>query len=155
MRPYISNNSGGDGANLYIHDRTLAAAGTDSADHTLSGTTDWDMAGLVINPAALRGTVEGGMLHSLSRALYEEVTFDTARVTSTDWNTYPIMDIKDAPESIDITLIDHPERPPLGGGEATCRPLPAALANAIRQAVGVRLRELPMRPELVKAAIGV
>ena len=90
------------------------------------------------------------MLHSLSRALYEEVKFDRKNVTSVDWMTYPILDMKDAPESIDIVLLDHPELPPAGAGEAVCRPLAGALANAIFDATGVRMRQAPFTPERLK-----
>ena len=109
--------------------------------------------GQVIAPDLLKQTLEAQMVQTTGRTLIEEVKFDNRTVTSVDWNTYPIMDIKDAPESIDITLIDHPERPPLGGGEATCRPLPAALANAIYDAIGVRMRQVPFTAEKVKAAL--
>ena len=76
-----------------------------------------------------------------------------SNVTSTDWNSYPILDMKEAPEAIDITLIDHPEMPPFGGGEAGCRPLAAALANAIFDATGVRLRQAPFTADKVKAGL--
>jgi len=69
-----------------------------------------------------------------------------------DWTSYPILDIKDAPETIDITLIDRPELPPVGAGEGTCRPLAAALANAIFDATGIRLRQVPFTSERLKAA---
>jgi CO/xanthine dehydrogenase Mo-binding subunit len=78
------------------------------------------------------------------------VKFDNKNVTSVDWQSYPILDMKEAPESIDITLIDHPELPPAGAGEATCRPLAAAIANAIFDATGVRLRQVPFTPEKLK-----
>ena len=108
--------------------------------------------GQVIAPDLLRQTLEAQIVQTASRALIEEVKFDNKIVTSVDWQSYPILDIKDAPESIDITLIDHPEMAPFGGGEATCRPLAAALANAIFDATGVRLRQVPFTPEKVKAA---
>ena len=107
--------------------------------------------GQVIAPDLLRQTLEAQIVQTASRALIEEVKFDNKNVTSVDWQSYPILDIKDAPESIDITLIDHPEMAPFGGGEATCRPLAAALANAIFDATGVRLRQVPFTPEKVKA----
>lgn len=107
--------------------------------------------GQVIAPDLLRQTLEAQIVQTASRALYEEVKFDNKNVTSVDWQSYPILDMKDAPESIDITLIDHPEMAPFGGGEATCRPLAAAIANAIFDATGVRLRQAPFTPEKVKA----
>jgi CO/xanthine dehydrogenase Mo-binding subunit len=109
--------------------------------------------GQVVSPDLLRQTLEAQMVQTASRALMEEVKFDNRNVTSVDWQSYPIFDIKDVPESIDITLLDHPEMPPLGGGEATCRPLSAAIANAIFDATGVRLRQVPFTPEKVKAGL--
>ena len=109
--------------------------------------------GQVIAPDLLRQTLEAQIVQTASRALMEEVKFDNKNVTSVDWNTYPIFDIKDVPETIDITLLDHPEQPPYGGGEATVRPLSAAIANAIFDATGVRMRQLPFTPEKVKAGL--
>jgi nicotinate dehydrogenase subunit B len=115
--------------------------------------------GLVINPEALRRTVECAMLHSLSRALYEEVRFDSERVTSVDWRTYPIFTHADTPAKIDVVLVNgdpNPERPDLphyGAGEAACKPAIAAVANAIHDAIGVRIRRVPFRPERILAAI--
>jgi CO/xanthine dehydrogenase Mo-binding subunit len=107
--------------------------------------------GQVVAPDLLRLTLEAQIVQTTSRAVYEEVKFDNKNVTSVDWQSYPILDMKDAPESIEITLIDHPELPPAGAGEATCRPLPAAIANAIFDATGVRLRQAPFTPDRVKA----
>ena len=108
--------------------------------------------GQVIAPDLLRQTLEAQIVQTISRAVFEEVKFDNSNVTSVDWLTYPIVDMKDAPEAIDITLIDRPELPPSGAGEATCRPMPAAIANAIFDATGVRLRQAPFTPERLKAA---
>ncbi|HEX4327169.1 MAG TPA: molybdopterin cofactor-binding domain-containing protein [Burkholderiales bacterium] len=108
--------------------------------------------GQVIAPDLLRQTIEAQVVQTTSRAVYEEVKFDNANVTSVDWLSYPILDMKDAPEAIDITLIDRPELPPAGAGEATCRVVPAAVANAIFDATGVRLRQVPLTPERLKAA---
>ena len=110
--------------------------------------------GLVVNPEALKRTVECGMLHSLSRALHEEVQFDTQKVTSTNWRSHP-----DTPERIDIVVVngdpnpDRPDLPHYGAGEATCKPTLAAVANAIFDATGVRLRRVPFRDERVLAAL--
>jgi CO/xanthine dehydrogenase Mo-binding subunit len=109
--------------------------------------------GLIINPEGLRYTIEGNVVHGLSRALFEEVRFDRDRVTSVDWMSYPILDIKDAPEAIDVVLINHPEIAPTGAGEPTIRVIPAAVANAFFDATGVRLRRVPLTPERVKAAL--
>jgi CO/xanthine dehydrogenase Mo-binding subunit len=109
--------------------------------------------GLVVAPDLLRQVIEAQVVQTTSRSLYEEVKFDNRNVTSVDWNTYPILDIKDAPEAIDIVLLDHPELPPAGAGEAVCRPLAGALANAIFDATGVRLRQAPFTPERLKAQL--
>ncbi len=115
--------------------------------------------GLVVNPEALKRTVECGMLHSLSRALHEEVRFDTEKVTSLNWTSSPTLTHSDTPERIDVVLVNgdpNPERPDLphyGAGEATCKPTLAAVANAIFDATGVRLRRVPFRDERVLAAL--
>jgi nicotinate dehydrogenase subunit B len=107
--------------------------------------------GLVINPEALRRTIEGGMLHSLSRALYEEVRFDTERVTSVDWMSSPTLTHADTPAAIDIVIVNgdpNPSRPDLphyGAGETICKPTLAAVANAVFDATGVRFRRIPLR----------
>ena len=115
--------------------------------------------GLVINPEGLRRTIECGMLHSLSRALHEEVQFDAEKVTSVDWVSHPSLRHTDTPEKIDVLLVngdpdpDRPDLPHYGAGEAVCKPLVAAVANAIYDATGVRLRRVPFRNERVLAAL--
>jgi nicotinate dehydrogenase subunit B len=117
--------------------------------------------GLVVNPEGLRHVAECGMLHSLSRALHEEVQFDTEKVTSVDWNSHPTLTHADTPERIDVVLVNgdpnpkRPDLPPYGGGETTCKPLLAAVANAIYDATGVRLRRIPFRDARVLAALQV
>ncbi len=115
--------------------------------------------GLVINPEALKRTIEGGMLHSLSRTLHEEVQFDTEKVTSLDWNSHPSLTHRDTPAKIDIALVNgdpNPNRPDLphyGAGETICKPTLAAVANAVFDATGVRLRRIPFRDARVLAAL--
>jgi CO/xanthine dehydrogenase Mo-binding subunit len=115
--------------------------------------------GLVINPEGLRRTIEGGMLHSLSRALHEEVRFDGERTTGVDWITHPSLRHADTPAEIDVVLVNgdpNPSRPDLphyGAGETICKPLIAAIANAIFDATGVRLRRVPFRDARVLAAL--
>ncbi len=109
--------------------------------------------GLIINPEGIRYTIEGNVVQGLSRTLFEEVRFDREKVTSVDWLSYPILEIRDAPETIEVVLINHPEIAPSGAGEPTIRVIPAAVANAFFDATGVRLRRAPLTPERVKAAL--
>ena len=108
--------------------------------------------GLIVNPDGLRNQVEGCIVQTLSRALHEEVTFDRSRVTSVDWVSYPILRFTEAP-AVDVILIDRPNEPLVGAGEAATAPVAAALANAIFDATGVRLRTAPFTPARVKAAL--
>jgi CO/xanthine dehydrogenase Mo-binding subunit len=105
-----------------------------------------------LNPDGLRRCIEGNVVQGTSRALSEEVAFDRARVTSTDWLSYPILDITEAPEAVDIVLINRPELPPAGAGESSIRPV-AALANAVFDATGLRLRRAPLTPQQLKPAL--
>jgi CO/xanthine dehydrogenase Mo-binding subunit len=115
--------------------------------------------GLVINPLGLTRTIECGLLHSVSRTLHEEVRFDTEKVTSVDWQTHPTLTHADAPETIDVVIVNgdpNPNRPDLphyGAGETVCKPTLAAIANAVFDATGVRLRRIPFRPARVLAAL--
>ena len=110
--------------------------------------------GLIINPMGLRQTIEGNVVQGVSRTLFEEVRFDRDSVQSVDWASYPILELPDAPESIEIVLIDRPEVAPSGAGEPSIRVIPSALANAVFDATGVRMRKAPLSPERVKAALG-
>ena len=109
--------------------------------------------GLIINPDAVRLQIEGSILQTLSRTLYEEVRFDQARVTSVDFASYPLLRFPDVPD-IAIDLVIRPTDPPLGAGEAAATPVPAALANAVFDATGIRLRTVPFTPERVKSTSG-
>ena len=93
--------------------------------------------GLIINPDGLRRCIEGNVVQGTSRALSEQVAFDRAKVTSTDWLSYAILDITDAPEAIDIVLINRPELPSAGAGERPIRPVAAALVNAVFNAASI------------------
>jgi CO/xanthine dehydrogenase Mo-binding subunit len=115
--------------------------------------------GLVVNPGGLRNTIEGNMLHGLSRALHEEVQFDNEKITSVDWISHPTLTHADTPANIDVVLVNgdpNPNRPdlrPYGAGEAACRPMVAAVANAIHDATGVRIRRVPFRDKRVLGAL--
>ena len=115
--------------------------------------------GLTINPLGLKRTIECGMQHGLSRALWEEVQFDTEKVTSVDWATHPSLRHSDTPEAIDVVIVNgdpNPNRadlPHYGAGEASHKPVIAAVANAVYDATGVRLRRAPFRKERVLAAL--
>ncbi len=107
--------------------------------------------GLIINPEALRTTIEANLIQSLGRGLKEEVTFDRSNVTSVDWITYPVARASDVSDRVEVILINHPELPSSGAGEPSSRA--AAIANAIFDATGARVRQAPLTPAMVKAAL--
>lgn len=102
-------------------------------------------AGETINPDGLKNQTEGGMIQSASWTLREEVQFDRAHVTSRDWHTYPIFRFEEIPE-VEVEVIDRVEEKPLGAGEAAQGPTAAAVVNAIYNATGRRVRDLPVNP---------
>jgi CO/xanthine dehydrogenase Mo-binding subunit len=108
--------------------------------------------GLIINPDGLKNQIEGNIVQGVSRALMEEVKFDSSGITTLDWKSYPVIRFPDVP-TIEIVLINRPEMPALGGGEPSSAPIAAAIANAIFDAVGVRLREAPFTPARVLAGL--
>jgi nicotinate dehydrogenase subunit B len=110
--------------------------------------------GTAVSPDGVRNQIEGGIIQSASWTLYEQVGFDKTRVTSRDWMSYPIMRFAAMPESVEVHVINRPGQPLLGAGEASQGPAAASLANAIAQATGTRLRDLPLTRDKVKAAIG-
>jgi nicotinate dehydrogenase subunit B len=107
--------------------------------------------GLIINPDGLRNQIEGNVIQSLSRALKEEVKFDEQRITSLDWETYPILTFSEVPD-VEIVLINHLDKEPFGAGEPATVTTAAAVANAIFDATGVRIRRVPFTPARLKAA---
>ena len=121
---------------------TLAGLGTVAHD-----------CGQIINPDGLVKCIEGNIVQGISRTLWEETTFDKQAVTSVDWITYPILDIGETPETIDCVLLNRPEAAPTGAGEPSIRPVAAAIANAIFDATGVRIRRVPFSPDRVKQAL--
>ena len=111
--------------------------------------------GEAVNPDGIRNQTEGGIIQSISWTLYESVDFDTTRIRSRDWSTYPILRFSNVPETVDVHIISRPGAPFLGTGEAAQGPTAAAIANALADAVGARIRELPFNRARVKAAVGV
>jgi nicotinate dehydrogenase subunit B len=108
--------------------------------------------GHIVSPDGIVNQIEGGVIQSLSWSLKEEVKFDKTRVLSEDWASYPILTFSETPP-VEVALIDRPGEPYLGTGEASQGPTSAALANAIFDATGVRLRRLPFTPDRVMAAM--
>jgi CO/xanthine dehydrogenase Mo-binding subunit len=109
--------------------------------------------GPISNPDGMRNQIEGGALQGMSRALGEEVTWDDRRVTSVDWRTYRSLPVGFALPAFEIVLIDQPDVEACGSGETSITVVAAAIGNAVFDATGVRLREVPFTPERVKAAI--
>jgi nicotinate dehydrogenase subunit B len=110
--------------------------------------------GQVINPDGVRNQIEGAILQSLSWSAFESVSFDATRITSVDWATYPVLRFSSVPESVTVRILDRPGTPFLGCGEAGHGPASAALANAVANATGKRVRDLPLNAAHVKAVIG-
>jgi nicotinate dehydrogenase subunit B len=110
--------------------------------------------GEIVNPDGIANQIEGGIVQSISWTLHEAVSFERTRITSRDWAGYPILRFADLPDSVEVHLIDRPGEPFLGTGEAAQGPAAAALANALADATGSRIRELPFTPARVKQALG-
>jgi len=142
----------------YKHEETLVAMGMEVAVERATGRIRVTRVvcaqdcGLMINPDCVQSQLEGNILQTLSRALHEEVVYDRDRVTSVDWASYPILTFPEVP-ALEFELIQRLDQPPLGVGEAASTPVPAALANAVFDATGVRLRTVPFTAERVKAAL--
>ncbi len=109
--------------------------------------------GEAVNPDGIRNQIEGGIVQSLSWATREAVAFDTRQRTSFDWSAYPILRFPAVPGRIEVQVIDRPRQPFLGAGEAAQGPAAAALANAVAHALGLRLRDMPLSPERIRAAL--
>ena len=108
--------------------------------------------GRIVNPDGVRNQIEGGAVQAASWALMERVRFDRRRVTSTDWESYPTLRFSQVPE-VEVTLLSRPDEPSVGAGEAAQGPVAAALGNALAAALSVRVRDLPLSPENIVAAI--
>jgi nicotinate dehydrogenase subunit B len=111
--------------------------------------------GEAVNPDGIRNQVEGGIVQSLSWTLFEAVRFDRTRILSADWSSYPILRFPDLPDRIDVHVLSRPGAPFLGTGEAAQGPTAAAVGNALADAIGTRLRELPLARANIKRALGV
>lgn len=111
--------------------------------------------GQAINPDGIRNQIQGAIVQSASWTLYEAVHFSRARIISADWSGYPIMRFPAVPTSIEVHIVPRPGQPFLGTGEAGQGPTAAAIANAVRDATGMRLRDLPLSASRVKAAVGI
>jgi CO/xanthine dehydrogenase Mo-binding subunit len=109
--------------------------------------------GQIVNRKSIKTTIEGNLIMALSRTLFEEVEFDPEMVRSEDWATYPILEMHHVPEEIVIEMIDRPELGPRGAGEAATRIVPGAVANAIFDATGARVRKAPFTPDRVLEAL--
>jgi CO/xanthine dehydrogenase Mo-binding subunit len=107
--------------------------------------------GLAVNPDGVANQVEGGAIQAASWTLAEAVRFDRTRVTSASWEAYPILRFSDVPR-VDVEVLQHADEPSMGAGEAAQGPTAAAIANAVRDAIGVRVRELPITAERIAAA---
>jgi len=124
---------------------------TDAADVKLHRAVIAADAGQVVDPDGLAAQMEGGLIQAASWALYEEVTYDQDGITSRDWDTYPIMRFDNIPD-IEAILMQRPNAPFLGAGEASSGPAGAAIANAVYNAAGIRMRRLPLTPDAIRSA---
>ncbi len=145
---FVHYNNGGGYVGMVVHVSVDAASGMVRVNEVFCSHD----CGLIVNPDGLRNQIEGNIVQTLSRALVEEVTYDRQRVRSVDWVGYPILRFSDMPERIEIQLINRPDQRSLGAGEPACAPVMAAVANAIFDATGARLRSVPFTPARVKAA---
>ena len=142
----------------YKHEETLVAMGMEVAVERATGRIRVTRVvcaqdcGLMINPACVQSQLEGNIIQTLSRTLHEEIVYNRDGVTTVDWGSYPILTFPEVP-ALEFELIQRLDQPPLGVGEAASTPVPAALANAVFDATGVRLRTVPFRAERVKAAL--
>jgi CO/xanthine dehydrogenase Mo-binding subunit len=154
--PLADGHGRGIAVSQYTNSKTYAAVGIDlsvgdDAQIRLHRAVVAADAGQVVDPDGLKAQMEGGVLQAASWTLYEAVEFDRDGVTSRDWDSYPILRFGNVPE-IETILIDRPNEPFLGAGEASSGPAAGAIANALKQATGLRLRRLPFTPEALRQA---
>jgi CO/xanthine dehydrogenase Mo-binding subunit len=135
----------------------LAAVATVHVD-TTSGAIKVDRivlahdCGLIINPDGLRNQIEGNVIQSLSRALKEQVKWEDNKISSVDWDTYPILKFSEVPD-VEVVLINRPDERPVGAGEPATITTAPAIANAVFNATGARLRQVPFTPARVRQAL--
>jgi nicotinate dehydrogenase subunit B len=109
--------------------------------------------GLVVNPDGIRNQLEGGVIQNLSRGLMEEATFDDKTITSVDWASYPIIRFPMVPDKVEVVLVNRPDLPAMRVGEPASESVWPALSNAIFDATGTRLRQMPFTPKRLLAAM--
>ena len=108
--------------------------------------------GIVVNPDGVKNQIEGNVVQTVGRALMEQVDFDSAGVKSLDWTSYPIVRFNQVPD-VEIVLLNHTELEPMGAGEAASIAVTAAIANAVFDATGARLHQVPFTPDRVLASL--
>jgi CO/xanthine dehydrogenase Mo-binding subunit/aerobic-type carbon monoxide dehydrogenase small subunit (CoxS/CutS family) len=157
-RPGRTGRGRGVAFSQYKNRQTYAAAVVDLTVDTDTGRIALERvvlaadAGQIINPDGLSNQLEGGFVQAASWTLKEAVRFGPDGIRSLDWEGYPILTFAEAPV-IETVLLNRPEHPTVGAGEAALGPAGGAIANAIYDAVGVRLRRLPLTPERVLTAL--
>src|SRR5262249_28935943 len=109
--------------------------------------------GPVSNPDGIRNQIEGGALQGMSRCLHEEVTWDDQKITSIDWVTYPVFRFGEPIPAFESVLLNRLDKPQMGAGEVSITAAGAAIANAIFDATGARVRQVPITPARVLEAL--
>jgi nicotinate dehydrogenase subunit B len=156
--PSSGSKATGRGVSISGRDGTVTAAVAEvevdksSGEITVKRVTLAHDCGLIVNPDGLRNQVEGNVIQGVSRTLLEEVRFDANGMKNLDWVSYPILTYRRVPD-VQIVLINRKEMPALGGGEPSTVPVPAAIANAVYDAIGVHAREVPITPQKVQALL--
>jgi CO/xanthine dehydrogenase Mo-binding subunit len=140
--------------NLSVYSAVVVEVALDRATGKLRVPHVWAAtdAGLIVNPDGLKNQIEGGIIQSVSWTLHEEVKFTGSGITTRDWSSYPILTMLEVPK-VEHVLINRPNEKPLGSGEGSQGPAVAALVNAVANATGKRMRDLPLTAAKVKAAL--
>ena len=140
----------------YKNQKTYCAVGielsvTDAAEVKLHRAVIAADAGEIVDPDGIAAQMEGGVLQAASWALYEEVKYDRDGISSRDWDSYPILRFDNVPE-LETILMERPGKPFLGAGEASSGPAGGAIANAIKDVTGLRLRRTPFNADALRKA---